>query len=410
MSNPVYYLHIPKTGGSSLISYLDSQFDPDEVCPSQLLPDLFQLPANVLRQYRFFRGHLWYGLSSYLKRDLTYLTMLRDPVQRTISWYSHVKRDVNAYRHQRVIDENWTLQDFVLDRETNWDMVNAQTLFLAVDLDYSKLAHDPVGYGRTVVKQYAQRSNDRSLLEIAKRRIEEFAFFGITERMQDSMCLLSYVMDFCPDPSTPRLNISSDRPSDQDVSPETIDAIREITRLDQELYDWACQIFEERFREMAKALVISRYESNHQKPAAPPCGPLPAEERLLFRIEIVRAPAKINTTEKFQMTVGISNNSRHTINTRLKNPVNISYHWIEASNGSIAIFDGERTKISPGLSPGEKEEFSVLVESPIKAGRYVLRVTMVQEGVAWFDEGESPVFSDIEMIVGTAGEPLEHLR
>src|SRR6185436_18157227 len=102
---------------------------------------------------------------SYLNCDLNYLTMLRDPVQRTISWFSHVKHDHNAYRHNRVIDENWSLLDFVQDQATNWDIINAQTLYLAVDLDYSQLARDPVGYGRAVVKTYARRLNDRSLLD-----------------------------------------------------------------------------------------------------------------------------------------------------------------------------------------------------------------------------------------------------
>ena len=127
---PLYYLHIPKTAGTSLISFLDSQFDSSEICPAQLLPSLFALPRQDLSKYAFFRGHLWHGLNTYLKRDLAYITMLRDPVQRTISWYSHVRREPGAYRHDQVVNENWSLLEFVSDEATNWDMINAQTLFL----------------------------------------------------------------------------------------------------------------------------------------------------------------------------------------------------------------------------------------------------------------------------------------
>jgi Sulfotransferase family len=399
MNSPIYYLHIPKTGGSSFISFLDSQFDSDEICPAQLLPELFQIPLADMSHYKLFRGHLWYGLNSYVKQGLSYLTMLRDPVQRTISWYSHVKRDENAYRHQRVVDEDWSLLDFVTDSETNWDMINAQTLFLSIDLDYSKLSSDPIGYGRSTVRAYANASDDRELLNIAKKRLEECVFFGITERMQDSKHLLSYAMNFYPNFSAPRLNISSNRPFDHEISAETIHAINEITRLDQELYDWACKVFEDRFNEMTKSLLVSHYKSKNPNKSTPWHGPLPAEERKLFDIKITEAPSQTNAASKFQVTVAATNNSKFSISGQLSNPINASYHWIDASTGAVVVFDGERTKIPRGLPVSEKKEFSILVESPVLAGRYVLRATIVQEGVAWFDEGESLVFSDVEIAV-----------
>ncbi|TDN67237.1 sulfotransferase family 2 domain-containing protein [Paraburkholderia sp. BL10I2N1] len=399
MKDPLYYLHIPKTGGTSFISFLDNQFDQDEICPAQLLPGLFEIPDQSLRNYSFFRGHLWYGLSSYIKRNLTYITMLRDPVQRTISWYSHVKRDENAYRHRRVVDENWSLLDFVQDSETNWDMTNAQTLFFAVDLDYSRLALDPVGYGTETVKQYAQRADDRALLDIAKKRLEEAAFFGITERMQNSMNLLSYRMGFYPDFSAPTLNTSLNRPLDNEISAETIAAINRITTLDQELYEWACGIFEQRLSEMVKSLLVSRYESSSENQDVQWLGPLPVESRKLFCVEIVKAPSEIGLSTKFQVAAAVTNNSGRTIASRNLNPVNISYHWIEKSTGSVAIFDGERTVMSKRLPVGERTGVSVSVESPARAGQYVLRMTIVQEGVAWFDEPGVDVFSDVEIVV-----------
>jgi hypothetical protein len=399
VTDPVYYLHIPKTGGTFFTSFLDSQFYPNDICPAQLLPELFRLPESDLLRYQFFRGHLWHGLDSHLKRRLQYITLLRNPIQRTISWYSHVRRDANAYRHQRVVDENWSLLDFVRDQETNWDMVNAQALFLAVDLDYSALARDPVGYGQAVVKQYASRGNDRALLDLAKQRLEKCAFFGITERMQDSMSLLSYAMDFYPDFSLPRLNVGGNRPAENEISAETIEAIKAITGVDQELYDWAGQLFEERFRRMVKSLLASNYKSCAINTNTPWHGPVPVEERKRFSLDIADAPVCVSASGSFEIRVTVANHSSCGLSPRNTNPVNISYHWIDASDGTVAVFDGERTAISPSLRTGDMREFQATVLAPNSAGSYILRMTMVQEGVAWFDADESSTFVDREIAV-----------
>jgi hypothetical protein len=399
MTDPIYYLHIPKTGGTFFTSFLDSQFYADDICPAQLLPELFEIPEAELLRYRFFRGHLWHGLDSHLKRRLRYITLLRNPIQRTISWYSHVRRNESAYRHQRLLDENWSLLDFVQDEETHWDLVNAQTLFLAVDLDYAALARDPVGYGQAIVKHYARRGNDRALLDIAKKRLEECAFFGITERMEDSVSLLSYAMGFYPDFTLPRLNVAGNRPAESEISPEAIAAIKSITGLDQELYRWAGLVFEERYRTMVKSLLAANYMANASGADVPWRGPVPLDERKRFELDVIDAPAQAEVGGSFVAKVAIANRSGCGLSARNTNPVNISYHWIDASDGAVAVFDGERTAISPGLPVGDKRQFQAKIMEPDNAGRYVLRMTMVQEGVAWFDDAESSVFADHEIAV-----------
>jgi hypothetical protein len=334
-----------------------------------------------------------------LERDLRYLTMLRDPVSRTISWYSHVRRDPNAYRHSRVVDENWSLLDFVRDTETNWDTTNAQTLFVAVDLDYSRLARDPVGYGQAVVKQYARRLDDPVLLDTAKRRLAEFAFVGITERMQDSINLLCYQMDWYPDTSAPKLNVAPVRPRNEECSDETRQAISAITRLDQELYDWSWQRFEERFDQMVKLLIVPNYKSRNIERKSRRCQIVATAERKHFNVDTVEAPSRSGVNAVFHCVVEIANQSSLAITSAPPHPVNVSYHWIDKGTGSVVVFDGERTPIAPALATEETRRFVIVAKAPSVAGVYTLRTTLVQEGVAWFDEDGSGVFCDATIAV-----------
>ncbi|WP_448090730.1 sulfotransferase family 2 domain-containing protein [Pseudomonas azerbaijanoccidentalis] len=399
MNNPLYYLHIPKTAGTSLTSFLDAQFDRSKICSAQLLPELFKLDSNSISKYDFFRGHLWFGLDSYVGKDLNYITMLRDPVQRTISWYSHVKRDVNAYRHDSVVKENWSLFDFVTDKETQWDMVNAQTLFLAADLDYEKLYRDPVGYGRAVIKGYAARNKDRELLELAKSRLEKFMFFGITERMNHSLQLLSHVLDFYPQFSSQKLNVSENRPVDNEISSETILAIKEITSLDQELYDWAVKTFESRYEELVSSLLMNNYTSD-PKHADKACNvQLTSEERKALQLNTISLPGAVEPGATFEVQVEVTNNSKYLVQSKGRYPVNICYHWINPITEEIVVFDGVRTRIDPSLVSGETLKLNIEVIAPELSGLLILRVTFVQEGVAWFDDPQSAIFSDREVLV-----------
>jgi hypothetical protein len=63
--------------------------------------------------------------------------------------------------------------------------------------------------------------------------------------------------------------------------------------------------------------------------------------------------------------------------------IDVSYHWLR--NGRIVVFDGLRTAMPRELLPGDQREIQMAVAPPPRPGRYLLRVSLVQEGVRWFD-------------------------
>jgi hypothetical protein len=74
-------------------------------------------------------------------------------------------------------------------------------------------------------------------------------------------------------------------------------------------------------------------------------------------------------------------------NQRGRNAVNLSYHWLDRKR-QVVVFDGLRTPLPRDLKPGESVTLRATIRAPEKAGEYLLHVTMVQEGVAWFSESD----------------------
>jgi hypothetical protein len=63
--------------------------------------------------------------------------------------------------------------------------------------------------------------------------------------------------------------------------------------------------------------------------------------------------------------------------------VRLSYHWLTL-DGKNVIQDGRRSFFQAPLPPGQTKNIPLYVEFPTTPGRYRLRISLVQEGVAWF--------------------------
>lgn len=67
-------------------------------------------------------------------------------------------------------------------------------------------------------------------------------------------------------------------------------------------------------------------------------------------------------------------------------PVHISYQWIDALTGQWIGEEGRRTPFSDPLGPGQRRRYGVQVMAPRRPGDFILRLTLVQEQVAWFSD------------------------
>ncbi|MGH0181337.1 UNVERIFIED_CONTAM: hypothetical protein FKN15_006185 [Acipenser sinensis] len=186
------------------------------------------------------------------RRNYYYITILRDPVSRYLSEWRHVQRGATWKASLHVCEgrtptpselpacysgDDWsgcTLADFM---DCPYNLASNRQARMLADLSL-------VGCYNLSVMGEEQRS--RALLESAKRNLKEMAFFGLTEFQRKTQYLFerTFHMRFI----SPFTQFNSTRATSVEVELETQRRIRELNVLDVELYEYARDLFLQRFQ------------------------------------------------------------------------------------------------------------------------------------------------------------------
>jgi hypothetical protein len=237
------FLHIPKAGGTTLHSVIERQFAPavtfsiTGMTPSQSIREFIELPAERRAKIRLLKGHMPYGLHEYLSVPSTYITMLRDPVDRVVSHYYFVRRSPGVGHHREVESGRMTLDDFVRERAAIRANNDQTRLISGVEKVNRKLWSGGQGTN--------EEAGDVDILEIAKANIRDhFTLVGLAENFDESLLLLRKRLGW-RNVYYVKQNVTKGRPAKRQVPRETIHLIEKHNELDMALYEYARQRFEE---------------------------------------------------------------------------------------------------------------------------------------------------------------------
>jgi hypothetical protein len=228
------FLHIPKTAGTTLNRIIEWQYSPFEIFTMdpyriRATPErLKRLAERRRRRLRMVRGHMFYGIHECLPQGATYMTMLRDPVARALSaYYFILRRPLNPF-HRKVKRERLTVEDCLrLFPQRH----NLQCRMIA-------------GVKDTAIA-------DERLLDMAKEHLtNSFSVVGICERFEESLMLMATTFDW-EIPFYKNCKVSKARPQ---ISPSTVEMIRDHNRLDVGLYEFAKNLFEESLQKKQAAV------------------------------------------------------------------------------------------------------------------------------------------------------------
>jgi hypothetical protein len=244
----LYFLHIPKTAGTSVTKWLTDRFDQGSICPAKNWDQLVMIDPQELATYRLFAGHFGIDLEPFLQRRITAVTLLRDPLKRTISHYRHVRRDLEHPLHKHVLHQSFEM--FVMDR-ANWPMIeNFQARYLvSAPIAFKQFRNF---YDRNVAKRnrLSVLSEDaRYLLDpkyVREKALEaittHLGCVGTNERLPVFLHWIGEqlaIQTSLPIHDIPRENIA---PPDDIGEPSAIslEIVESLTNIDKEIYITAC--------------------------------------------------------------------------------------------------------------------------------------------------------------------------
>lgn len=240
-----FFVHVMRTGGTTFEQQLRRGFRREEVYPN---PDLdfpagdimhhlevsylLGLPPDRLRTIRLFYGHFPYAVTEMLGRQvpaprLVTLTLLRDPVERTISL-------LRVLREQREAWHDLTLEQMYDDENMFPRLIqNHQTKMFSITE-----ADRPQSYRDEIVV-------DGPRLELAKQNLALVDHIGLTEHYGEFLAALRRELGWQLSEHT-RMNAAGGSPEEPSQLRRRIAADNAI---DIELYEYARELVARRARQ-----------------------------------------------------------------------------------------------------------------------------------------------------------------
>jgi hypothetical protein len=226
---PVCFLHTMKCGGTALTHGLSTLADPWPRLLDVWADQLVCLPRPLLERAVLVTGHLPFPVAEVLPEGTVLLTVVREPVARTLSHLTHVRT------HGRRPD--LTLEEFVRSAEWQpaWRDHQAQQLASEVAVGDAWRGRLPVGRLQAMIDAPPAVPTD----ELAERAVARLAAVEVVGVAEDLDPVIRTVAELWGKPAPPplaRANQSLAPVDPVEVPPELLDEIRAGTTVDARLH------------------------------------------------------------------------------------------------------------------------------------------------------------------------------
>lgn len=241
----LYFLHIPKTAGTSVRYWLHELFSFDDWLPCHTVEEVDRMDPAAVKQAPFLSGHFGWNILERIDTSRPVITWLRDPVKRLIS---------NYVFNRTCFDE--LVQIAIVNQRSDWveyyEAARKMSLVELIRSDFHLGFNDNL-QTRYLAGIYPQTDQpvmiDDSILATAKQRLSQLDFVGICEWMSASIDLLCYQLCAPYRPLTMQFNSSGadGKQSRLELTEAEQQALQQSEQFDVQLYQFGQKLFNQRF-------------------------------------------------------------------------------------------------------------------------------------------------------------------
>lgn len=240
MSHRLFFIHIPKTAGTTFNAFLGQQFPLEKVAQDGFFgkhelyvrKDDLEGRLEELKQFSLFRGHYGYDICNVFAPEYTTLTVLRNPFKRVISlyndWRSKSKESLeNATESEKslaALAKRLPFQDFFQADHP-----------LLPPFFYN-------GQARLLARDFSCALEEKALQELAINHLETINYVGITEAFDLFLWILCERFGWHYPKQLQSLNSARHWLRIEDLDEATLAAIAEKNGADLALYDRAKEL------------------------------------------------------------------------------------------------------------------------------------------------------------------------
>ena len=226
VSEAVIFLHMPKGAGTTLNRLIEWEYplfdiySIDPVFFRWSWAHLQRLSEKRLKRTRVFKGHMLFGLHEILPQPATYITVLREPVDRVVSAFYFMRNYKLHPLYWKFRWENWSLEDFV--RRSPRDNVQCKIVAGAE-------------YEEPCTAEICERAKENL--------VRYFSVVGLSERFEESLALMKLRFGWKLRRYS-SFNVTRTRPKKDDLPRSALDLIMEKNSFDVALYELAAKVFQ----------------------------------------------------------------------------------------------------------------------------------------------------------------------
>ena len=226
---PALFLHIQKTAGTAIFQMALKHYGYGNlISHGDYMGHIPQDAAHV----PFVSGHFGYDFARALMPGRYSFTFLRDPIERVLSLYYFCReQDPNQFSTYKLAHE-LDLDDYLLAG------LDGSSSVIRAHIWNNQVWQLACGFGN-LQKRQSLDYDKNELLELAISHVQEFSYIGFKDTIDADSAVIFSELGIPPIPELPKFNVTNKKPSYLNLPASTKELLKELTSLDQQLYDHA---------------------------------------------------------------------------------------------------------------------------------------------------------------------------